>query len=95
MSNKENARAVVRMSKGLKHYKNNILTQAGEADADTVDKFLVDLHVYAAAKGIDLVDRMNEAHRATYLPEAKPVERRAVARDTFGLPIPMTPNEEC
>lgn len=61
----EQARATVRAQRLLKHYKNNLLTQAGNPDADTIDQLLVDLHFYCNKNGIDLVDRMNEADRAT------------------------------
>jgi hypothetical protein len=55
------------MQRTLKHYKNNLLTQAGGPDEDTIDRLLCDLHIYCAEQGIDLVDRMNEADRATSL----------------------------
>jgi hypothetical protein len=67
----EQARAKVRMQRALKHYKNNLLTQAGNPDEDTVDSLLVDLHHYCAANNIDLVERMNEAARATEPPAPK------------------------
>ena len=58
-------KANVRMQRVLKHYKNNLLTQAGNPDVETVDNLLCDLHHYCTKHGIDLVDRMNEADRAT------------------------------
>lgn len=67
----EQARAVVRMQRLAKHYKNNLLTKAGEANQDTIDSLLVDLHYYCQKHGIDLVDRMNEAAIATEPPKAK------------------------
>lgn len=68
------AKAKVRMQRLLKHYKNNLLTQAGEANVDTVDQLLVDLHYYCQLNGIDLVDRMNEAAIATEPPPPKPAK---------------------
>jgi hypothetical protein len=66
----EQARATVRMQRALKHYKNNLLTQAGNPDVDTVDNLLCDLHHYCRKHGIDLVERMNEAERATNMDTA-------------------------
>lgn len=65
MSNQ--ARATVRAQRLLKHYKNVLKTQAGNPDTDTVDNLLVDLHYYCDKNNIDLVDRMNEAARASGL----------------------------
>lgn len=61
----EFARANVRIQRMLKHYKNNLLTQAGAPDVETVDNMLVDLHHYCQKNGIDLVERMTEAAIAT------------------------------
>lgn len=58
-------RSTVRFTKLAKHYKNNLLTQAGTPDQDTIDCLLVDLHHYCKKHDIDLVDRMNEAAIAT------------------------------
>ncbi len=61
----EQARATVRAKRTLKHYKNTLLTQAGDPTQDTVDDLLVDLHHFCKKNNIDLVDRMNEAAIAT------------------------------
>jgi hypothetical protein len=84
------AKAKVRIQRLLKHYKNNLLTQAGNPTEDTVDNLLVDLHHYCAEKGLDLVDRMNEAARATEPPPPpkKPhVYPASVKLDEAGMPV--------
>lgn len=61
----EKAKANVRIQRMLKHYKNNLLTQAGNPDTDTVERLLVDLHHYCSKNEIDLVELMTEAAIAT------------------------------
>lgn len=69
----EQNRANVRGRKLLKHYRNSLLTQAGEPDAGTVTQILADLIIFAVKNDIDVVDCTNKAAALATLDE--PVAR--------------------
>lgn len=80
----EQNRANVRARKLTKYYRNAVLTQAGEPDAQTVTSLLADLSIFAVKNGIDLVQCIHDAAKLATLDE--PVERPK-AQQPLAAPI--------